>query len=80
MLPTKSNFPGRWEGQHCNICGFLDLDEHIFTCPGYKDLVTNEISLAMFWNTDVLNDIEVLSDAAKIMRQIIERMEDIQEM
>ena len=33
MLPTKSNFPGRWQGQHCNICGFLDLDEHIFTCP-----------------------------------------------
>ena len=80
MLPTKSNFPGRWQGQHCNICGFLDLDEHIFTCPGYKDLVTDEISLSMFWNTDVLNDIEVLSGAAKIMRQIIERMESIQEM
>ena len=80
MLPSKTNFPGRWEGQQCNICGFQDLDEHIFTCPGYKDLVTDDMSLEMFWNNDVLNDMQVLSVAAKSMTLIIERMEEIQEM
>ena len=45
MLPTKSNFPGRWKRTTCNICGFEDTDAHIFNCPGYADLNTAGISI-----------------------------------
>ena len=38
MWPTKSNFPGRWSGTCCNVCGFEDTDEHVFSCAGYIDL------------------------------------------
>ena len=80
MIPSKANFPGRWKGQTCNVCGFLDTDEHVFSCPGYRDLITDDISLELFWDEETLNDIETLSIAAKIMYKIIERMECIQEM
>ena len=78
MLPTKSNFPGRWEGSACNVCGFQDTDIHVFTCPGYKDLNPDGISLDLFWDAEALNDMKVMSPAAKIMNEIITRMEDIQ--
>ena len=80
MTPTKANFPGRWKGQSCNVCGFLDTDEHVFSCPGYRDLITDDISLEMFYSEETLNDIETLSVAAKVMHKIIERMEYIQDM
>ena len=38
MWPTKENFPGRWSGVSCNICGMKDTDKHVFTCPGYSDI------------------------------------------
>ena len=81
MLPTKANFPGRWEGQLCNVCGFMDVDEHIFNCPGYKDLIAdNNISLEMFWDPETLDDINKLSQIASVMKLVIERMEYIQDM
>ena len=81
MLPTKVNFPGRWEGQLCNVCGFIDVDEHIFNCPGYKDLITDQgMSLEMFWDNEALNDIEALRKVASVMKSVIERMEYIQDM
>ena len=78
MLPTKSNFPGRWKGTTCNICGFVDSDVHLFTCPGYADLNPNNVKLDMFWNEDVLNNMVVLSAAAKCVHDIIERLEEVQ--
>ena len=81
MLPSKTNFPGRWEGENCYVGGFVDTDDHVFNCPGYQDiLVGNELSLEMFWNVDFVNDMEKLLVAAKTMILIFEKMEHIQEM
>ena len=56
MLPTKSNFPGRWNGICCNICGFEDTDAFVFTCPGYVELNINGISIDLFWNAEAIED------------------------
>ena len=78
MLPTKSNFPGRWKGHRCNLCGFEDSDVHLFTCPGYADLNPDGVVLDMFWNEQILNDMSILSAAAKCLCNIIERLEEVQ--
>ena len=80
MLPTKANFPGRWSGTLCNICGFEDTDQHIFYCPGYQDLVTEPISYSMFWDDETLNDTVKLKKAACTILGIIERLEEVQDM
>ena len=80
MLPTKSNFPGRWSGNTCNICSFEDTDAHLFVCPGYQDLISDDISYDMFWNDICLNNIEQLKAAACILVAVIERIEQIQSM
>ena len=58
MWPTKSNFPGRWPGTLCNICGLKDTDEHVLSCPGYADIVMGKIQYDMFWDNSVLDDME----------------------
>ena len=78
MLPTKSNFPGRWKGKMCNLCGFEDSDVHLFSCPGYADLNPNSVRLDMFWNEEVLNDMKILSAAARCLSSIIVRLEEVQ--
>ena len=78
MLPTKSNFPGRWKGTSCNICGFEDTDVHVFNCPGYTDLNTTGISIDLFWNAEAIENMEVLAPAANIVNRMIARMEEIQ--
>ena len=80
MIPTKMNFPGRWNGVECNVCGFQDTDVHIFTCPGYTDLNPDNISLDVFWDEMYLEDMKLLSDAAKVVIKIITRAEEIQNM
>ena len=80
MLPTKANFPGRWSGTKCNICGFADTDEHIFHCPGYQDLLCKDMYHNMFWEEEVLNDTAILKKAACSMLGIIERLNEVQEM
>ena len=80
MLPTKANFPGRWRGTMCNICGFQDTDEHIFHCPGYQDLLTEDICYSMFWDDETLNDTVKLKKAACSIIGIIERLNEVQEM
>ena len=62
----------------CNVCGFEDTDAHVFTCPGYTDLNPSGITLDLFWNIESIEDMEILSPAAKILNEIIIRMEDIQ--
>ena len=80
MLPTKSNFPGRWKGTECNICGFEDTDVHVLTCPGYSDLnVCGLVSLDVFWNVESLKDMALLAPAAQMMKKMIERMEEIKD-
>ena len=78
MLPTKCNFPGRWAGTSCNVCGFEDTDAHLFECPGYQDLVTDEVWYEMFWEDSVLNDANQLKQAASILLSMIERIELLQ--
>ena len=80
MTPTKVNYPGRWTGDRCNICGFEDTDAHIFHCPGYQDIIGNEIWYSMFWDTEIINDIEKIQKAAVVLLGVIERMEEIQNM
>ena len=78
MLPTKSNFPGRWPGVTCNICGFDDTDAHLFHCPGYQDLVPENVTFDMFWDNEALNDTERLRCAAGAVLGIVDRLEEIQ--
>ena len=78
MWPTKENFPGRWSGENCNICGRRDTDEHIFTCPGYTDLINEKFEYDVFWEQECLNDTMRLKAVAGSVIKIIERLEIIQ--
>ena len=52
----------------------------MFACPGYEDLNVNKINLGMFWNESVLNDMDSLTCAAKTLKSIVNRMEEVQKM
>ena len=78
MWPSKDNFPGRWLGSSCNICGLKDTDEHILSCPGYSDLVMGRLSYDMLWDNLVLNDMEKMTEIGDICAAVVERMEVIQ--
>ena len=80
MLPTKNNYPGRWHGSRCNICGLEDTDAHVFSCPAYCDFISEDIWYEMFWDDRILNDMVKLQKAATLLLGIIERMENIQNM
>ena len=81
MWPTKENFHGRWKGNDCNVCGVLDTDEHILTCPGYADIMGNvKFDFGVFWDKEVLNDSGKLKALAKIVIELMERMKDIQKL
>ena len=80
MLPVKKNFPNRWNGTECNVCGFEDTDSHTFSCPGYVDINTMCISIDVFWDTEYLHNMDLLSEAASILVKMIERMEMIQKL
>ena len=77
MLPTKDNFPARWKGTSCNVCGRDDTDEHLFVCPGFADILDDTVSLEMFFAD---NDLELLKSAAEKMVKVIERLKVIQEL
>ena len=79
MLPTKANYRGRWKGSECNICGREDNDKHLFDCPGFGDLLINGITHDLFFDEYFINNGNGLSAAAKIITQIKERLEVIQE-
>ena len=77
MILVKDNFPGRWEGTLCNVCRRVDTVEHLYTCPGFSDIVCGSISHEMFFADDV--DLETLKEAANIMVRINERLKMLQE-
>ena len=79
-ISSKANFPGGWSGSMCNICGFLDTDEHIFHCPGYQDLLSEDMNYSMFWDEEILNDTVRLKRAACSIVGIIERLSEVQGM
>ena len=78
MWPTKANYPGRWKGTECNICGLKDTDEHISTCPGYCDIVGGSFGFDVFWDEAVLDDIVRLKGIADVVLVLMERMEVVQ--
>lgn len=78
MWPTKDNYPGRWSGENCNICDRKDTDEHIFSCPGYMDLVDVGVEYKMFWDHNFLNNTGKLKALAGSVIRIIERIETVQ--
>ena len=76
MWPTKRNFPGRWDGVICNFCNLEDTDEHIFMCPGYKDIMDDaHVVYSMFWDRHVLKDTVKLKALAAVAIKVIERLE-----
>jgi hypothetical protein len=79
MWSTKKNFPGRWINLQCNICGRDDTDEHIFMCPGFRDLVDG-VTYNMYWDKDSLEDSESLKVMADTAMQINKRLELIQKL
>ena len=80
MLPTKCNFPNRWDGLLCNVCGLDDTDEHLFSCPGYQDLIVTDVRYEMFWDEVTLEDAVKMGTAATVLVRIIERLEEVQDM
>ena len=78
MWPTKNNFHERWDGILCNVCGFKDTDQHIFSCPGFADIVEDNMWFGMFWDEKVLGDMLFLAEIAKVVKRIIKRLEEIQ--
>ena len=77
MLLTKCNFPGRWVGVYCNLCGCLDTDEHLFGCPGFNDILC-DVSYELFFAKN--QDLEELAYAAEKMVLVNERLKVIQEL
>lgn len=77
MLPTKENFPGRWSGTTCTVCGRIDSDEHLFTCPGFMDLLDETVPLELFFSVDV--ELVVLKCAAEKMLKVVERLHVLKE-
>ena len=60
------------------VCGLDDTDIHLFTCPGYSDIVNGQFDYYSFWDIDTLEDIEKLKMLAKIVLLLLERMKHIQ--
>jgi hypothetical protein len=75
MLLTKDNYPGRWRGESCYVCGKLDTDQHLFTCPGFEDIVGG-VSYDVFLHLD--NEDGGLYEAAMKIIQVNKRLEVIQ--
>ena len=71
MFPTKGNFKGRWGSDECAYCGCQETDIHLFTCPGYSDLL-DDVDFAMFTTLNASN--EKLSAGAKKLIQVLERL------
>ena len=58
---------------------WLTVDEHILSCPTYKDIMGNiQFDFGVFWDKEVLGDIEKLKSLARIVMELIERMKDVQ--
>ena len=78
MLPTKANFPGRWSRSNlCKLCRQLETDEHLFICPGYRDLHYGTWKHSMFFSPDIA--IPSLSEGAKVLLLIVERLLELNE-
>ena len=55
----------------------MDSDEHLFTCPGFMDLLDDTVLLDHFFSVDV--EVRVLKGAAERMLKVVERLHVLQE-
>ena len=76
MFPTKANFPNRWSNSRkCSFCCNLDTDEHLFHCGGFVDLLEGSgTTFECFFKLEKI-DTTKLSEAAKVLLNIFERLE-----
>ena len=77
MMPTKSNFKGRWNDIYCVICGKEETDQHLFGCPGFKDLIKH-IKYEMFFDENI--EMGDLKEAARCILSVISRLELLHEL
>ena len=78
MILVKENFPGRWDGSLCNICRCRDTVEHLYSCPGFRDIVCGSVRHDIFFEDDV--NLEELKTAADVMIKVNERLKMVQEL
>ena len=78
MWPTKTNYPGRWNDCECNVCGLRDTDDHIFSCPGYTDIIGGKFRFDAFWDSKILEDMTKLKEIAAVVLEILSRLEVVQ--
>ena len=78
MFPTRANYPGRWSSIDCKFCGNIDNDKHLFRCPGYVDLMSQDTNYEMFFKIDHFN-VKEMEKAAKCLLKIKDRLEKIQD-
>ena len=78
MWPTKTNYPGRWKDCECNVCGLRDTDDHIFSCPGYTDIIGGKFRFDAFWDSKILEDMTKLKEIAAVVLEILSRLEVVQ--
>ena len=77
MFPTKCNFPKRWSSSSlCTFCCGIETDEHLFKCPGYRDIHRDAWDHELFMK---LGDVDVLSEGAKMLLAVYERLLEINE-
>ena len=78
MLPTKCNFPGHWSVSNlCKLCCQLETDEHLFGCPGYRDIHCGIWTHIMFLSP--YTEMSLLSKGAKTLLRIVERLQEMNE-
>ena len=65
-------------GVLCNVCGLDDTDSHLFTCPGYSDIVGGQFNYHSFWDTNILEDTDKLKMLAKTVVLLLQRMKHVQ--
>ena len=78
LWPTKTNYPGRWKDYECNVCGLRDTDDHIFSCPGYTDIIGGKFRFDAFWDSKILEDMTKLKEIAAVVLEILSRLEVVQ--
>ena len=49
-------------------------------CPGYQDLLSDDVNHKMFWDEEILNDTAKIKKGACAIIAIVERLNEVQDM
>ena len=59
--------------------GYEDTDEHIFSCPGYCDILNDkQFHYKMLFDDNVLDDMLQVKHMAEVISLLVQRMQQIQ--